>query len=171
MAPSRITFAVTPPGSATISTVGPDGHGNINASILGGYNDSSGTAFEDGFGFNYGLGISPYGRLANVRIFTPGFDNGFGNASMVDDYYSRGARLSTNSWGADVFGSYDTFAQEYDALTRDARSGVAGNQELLFVFSAGNQGPGSGSIGSPGTAKNVLTVGASGSVEPQCGPG
>ena len=85
-------------GSATASAVGPDGHGNINASILAGYNDSAGTGVEDGVGFNYGLGISPYGRLANVRIFTPGFDNGFGNASMVDDYYSRGARLSTNSW-------------------------------------------------------------------------
>ena len=77
---------------------------------------------------------------------------------MVADYYTRGARVSTNSWGASIFGEYDQFAQEYDALTRDGQSVVAGNQELLFVFSAGNDGPFSGSIGSPGTAKNVLTV-------------
>lgn len=170
-AASRLLFSVTPPGAGTSDASGPDGHGNINASIVGGYNASTGAAFEDASGFNYGLGISPYGRLANVRIFSPGFDVGLGNASMVSDYYSRGARLSTNSWGADVAGAYDSFSQEYDALTRDAHGTTPGNQELLFLFAAGNAGSGAGTTGSPGTAKNVLTVGASETSNPDAAAG
>ncbi len=170
-APSRILFAVAPPGSATTSTDGPDGHGNINASIVGGYNASTGAAVEDGFGFNYGLGISPYGRLSNVRVFAPNFDIGSGNATMVSDYYGRGARLSSNSWGADVAGAYDSFAQEYDALTRDAEIANAGNQQILFIFAAGNAGPSGATVGSPGTAKNVLTVGASETSNPDAAAG
>lgn len=168
---SRMTFAVVPPGSSTGTPAGPDGHGTINASIVGGYNDRSGSAFADSFGFHYGLGISPYGRLANVRIFAPDFDIGFGNPTMVSDYYARGARISANSWGADTYGAYDSMSQEYDALTRDARSGSAGNQQMLFVFAAGNEGPGFGSVGSPGTAKNVITVGASETSNPDASVG
>ena len=109
--------------------------------------------------------------MANVRIFAPGFDVGTGDATMVDDYYQRGARISTNSWGADVAGSYNTDAQSYDALTRDARASLAGNQELLFIFANGNAGPGLGTVGSPATAKNVLSVGASETSNPDAANG
>lgn len=169
--PSRVLFSVTPPGSATGNPHGPDGHGNINASILAGYNASSGSAYEDLFGFNYGLGIVPYGRLGNVRAFTPDFDIGYGHTTMVSDYYGRGARISSNSWGADVQGDYDSAAQEYDALSRDAQTGVAGSQPLLFVFAAGNDGPAYATVGSPATAKNVLSVGASESYNPAANQG
>ncbi len=169
--PSRIAFSVLPPGATASGPEGPDGHGTINASIAGGYNDAVGASFEDAEGFNYGLGISPYGRLASVRVFSPNFDAGTSEPVMVDDYYTRGARISSNSWGADVAGAYNSSSQEYDALTRDARASLAGNQQLLFLFSAGNEGPTSGSIGSPGTAKNVLTVGASETSNPAASVG
>ena len=163
---SRVAFAVLPPGSNAASAEGPEGHGNINASILAGFNDATDPAVADGDGYHYGLGIAPYARIANVRIFAPAYDTGFGDSEMVDDYYARGARVSSNSWGADVYGEYDAAAQEYDALARDARPLVAGNQEMMFVFSAGNAGPSNGSLGTPGTAKNVLTVGASETSDP-----
>src|SRR5437660_8544001 len=38
---------------------------------------------------------------------------------------------------------------------------TAGNQEMVILFAAGNDGPGPGTIGSPGTAKNIISVGAS----------
>lgn len=168
---SRLAFSVTPPGAATSAANGPDGHGSLNASIIAGYNSSVGTSVEDAEGFNYGLGIVPYGRIGNVRIFTPEFDIGYGHSAMVADYAARGARISSNSWGADVQGDYDADSQEYDALTRDAEAGAAGNQELLFVFAAGNAGPSLASVGSPATAKNVLSVGASESSDPSAALG
>ncbi len=163
---SRLAFAVKPPGSFGLSLLGEDGHGTLNASIAGGYNTGVGALMEDASGYNFGLGIAPYGRLANVRLFSPDFDPGFGDASMVADYYTRGARISSNSWGSNAAGAYTTDSQEYDALTRDALPATPGNQPLLFVFAAGNRGPGAGSIGSPATAKNVLSVGASETADP-----
>ncbi|HWQ93360.1 MAG TPA: S8 family serine peptidase, partial [Clostridia bacterium] len=62
---------------------------------------------------------------------------------------------------------YDLAAASYDAAVRDALPQTPGAQPVLFVFSAGNSGNGStggegglrDSILSPGTAKNVITVG------------
>lgn len=77
--------------------------------------------------------------------------------------YDAGARIHTNSWGkAADFGGYDSFAQQTDEF-------MASHPDMLVIFAAGNSGVDDNkdgridenSIGSPGTAKNVLTVGAS----------
>src|SRR5262249_55611953 len=47
----------------------------------------------------------------------------------------------------------------YDSIVRDAQT-VAGLQQLTVVFAAGNDGSGGNTVSTPGTAKNVLTVGA-----------
>jgi len=75
--------------------------------------------------------------------------------------------ISNNSW---TYGrsDYDSAAARYDAAVRDALPGATDAQPLLFVFAAGNSGFGdedgtgglAGSIESPGSAKNVITVGA-----------
>lgn len=142
------------------------GHGNLNAGILAGYNDLSGFPYQDALGYRLGLGISPFGRLASTKIFTKDPQSqlstvrcGSTYASFVSQSYDSGARITSNSWGANTGGAYNTSAQAYDILTRDA-SAQPGNQEMLHIFSAGNSGPTSSSIGSPGSAKNVLTVGA-----------
>src|SRR4029079_14686508 len=76
--------------------------------------------------------------------------------------------ISNNSWGSDVNGDYDFDSQTYDKLVRDAQSGVDGNQEMIFALPAGNAGPctpkKSQGIDSPGSAKTVITVGASANV-------
>ncbi|HYI00011.1 S8 family serine peptidase, partial [Hyalangium sp.] len=79
--------------------------------------------------------------------------------------YGDGMRISSNSWGAN-FNGYDADAQRYDALVRDAQPtgsavAAAGNQEMVILFAAGNSGPSANSVGTPGTAKNIITVGAS----------
>ncbi|MBB6628392.1 S8 family serine peptidase [Nocardioides sp. KIGAM211] len=141
------------------------GHGNLNAGIVGGYNDTAGASTEDANGYQYGLGVSPYGRVAGLKIFTNGGSysvSGCGNTDqgVVQAAYAAGADMTTNSWGANVAGAYDASSQAYDALTRDASGSTAGLQQMLHIFSAGNSGSGAKTIGSPGTAKNVLTVGA-----------
>ena len=83
-------------------------------------------------------------------------------SDIVADSYASGARISNNSWGANFdLGHYTADAREYDAIVRDAQPSVPGNQQLVEIFSAGNSGPGAGTVGSPGTAKNVIAVGAS----------
>ncbi len=148
---------------------GQDGHGNINASIVAGYNDQPGTAYEDTNGYNYGLGLNPFGRVAGSKIF-----NNAGDWDLPDDNYTGlisqtyalGGRISTNSWGAKTYGDYTADDQAYDALVRDAQPGTGGNQEISIFFAAGNAGSSSNTIGSPGNAKNVVTVGAAENYRP-----
>jgi hypothetical protein len=145
---------------------GCDGHGNLNSHIIGGFNaGASGFPHTDASGFHYGLGVCPFVKLGSSVIFdTDKFtDPSYNN--LQSRAYRDGARLSSNSWGADTAGDYDADAQNYDALVRDAQpSGsavpTAGNQEMVIVFAAGNAGPSAQTVGSPGTAKNVIVVGA-----------
>jgi len=157
---------------------GRAGHGNINASIVAGYNDRAGFPYQDAGGYHYGLGINPFGRVAGSKVFNNvgSWDTNAAPTDLLGNTYALGGRISTNSWGCGspwCSGGYDAEAQEYDALVRDARPAVAGNQEIVAVFSAGNDG--GGGISSPGVAKNVITVGAAENYRPTwtdgCGAG
>ncbi|MGC9347133.1 MAG: S8 family serine peptidase, partial [Anaerolineae bacterium] len=148
---------------------GGGGHGTINAAIVGGYNGRSGFPYEDDEGYNYGLGINPFGRVGGSKIF--GNTSGWAfpdYTELVGVAYALGARIISNSWGDDASsGRYLIEDQTYDALVRDADATIPGNQEVTIVFAAGNSGySGSGTVGSPGNAKNVITVGASESYRP-----
>lgn len=72
---------------------------------------------------------------------------------MFEQMRDAGARVATNSWGVER-NQYDTLAFFTDRMAWN-------HPDFLIVFSAGNGGPDAGSLASPGTAKNVLTVGAS----------
>ena len=104
------------------------------------------------------------------------------------------ARISNNSWGEPLVrtadctsyqnaGYYGVASRDYDILTRDAlltgQNNPPGpspmNQEMIYVFSAGDSngvsnvgGFGDALVTPPGTAKNVLTVGATENVR-DCG--
>jgi hypothetical protein len=153
---------------------GCDGHGTINAHIIAGFGNLTGFPFEDADGYKYGLGIAPFVKVGSSVIFDPSYT--FPNfPNLQSRAYRDGARISSNSWGAAVSGAYNVDSQAYDALVRDAQpSGsavpVAGNQQMVIVFAAGNDGPTPSSLGAPGTAKNVLTAGASENVRAIGGP-
>ncbi len=161
--PTRLAYVA----NCTNSTHGggPDGHGHINVSIAGGYDMRSGFPFQDPLGYQRGLGVNPYGRFAGTRIFDPGFDQsacGGTDVGQIKSIQDSGALISSNSWGcASCAGSYDDSSQAFDAGVRDADREESGNQEMIFIFSAGNSGPSSGTVGTPSNAKNVITVGAS----------
>lgn len=159
LASARVAFSQNP----TSQTGSQGGHGYLNAHIIAGLNSGSGAANEDASGFNYGLGIAPWARVGSTAIFGSG---GSSATSWESSAYASGARISSNSWGfqtssGGAVADYDANSQEYDGIVRDARGGVAGNQEYMVVFAAGNNGSGSNTVSTPGTAKNVLTVGAS----------
>ena len=146
---------------------GLDGHGHINTSIVGGYDVRSGDPYRDADGYQRGMGMNPYGRMGMTKIFANGgsYDTsncGGTDAGVIASSYGSGARISSNSWGCSgCASSYDASSQAYDAGTRDALPGTAGNQEYLFVFAAGNSGSGAATVGTPGNGKNMITAAAS----------
>ncbi|MBS0658695.1 MAG: S8 family serine peptidase [Verrucomicrobia bacterium] len=151
--------------NAGSTLAGKDGHGTVNSHIIGGYNDLNTAPHIDANGYRYGLGVAPFVRLGSSVIFDPGTFTNPNYPNLMSRAYRDGARISSNSWGAAVGGAYNTDSQSYDALVRDAQptgSAVpnAGNQEMVIVFSAGNSGSGVNTIGSPGTGKNIICVGA-----------
>lgn len=74
---------------------------------------------------------------------------------LFEQANAGGAFIHSNSWGSANGGAYGSSDQEADAAAWRLESS-------LIVFSAGNSGSGSNTIGSPGVAKNVLSVGALG---------
>jgi subtilisin-like proprotein convertase family protein len=166
-------------GYAHDYTTDPDakdcgGHGTNVASIAAGLGTAAG---QDAQGYKHGLGVAPFAQVGASKIFRcTGGASAVNYATLTSDAYAAGARISNNSWGISNFGGYHAASQAYDALVRDASSGTPGNQEIVEVFSAGNDGDGVGnpadpkgdegygSVTSPGTAKNVITVGAAESV-------
>lgn len=81
---------------------------------------------------------------------------------LYQQAYNAGARIHSNSWGSAAAGDYTVESVQSDTF-------IWNNRDMLITFSAGNEGTDansdgvidSDSMGSPATAKNVLTVGAS----------
>ncbi|HVF92649.1 MAG TPA: S8 family serine peptidase, partial [Blastocatellia bacterium] len=139
-----------------------NGHGTINAAIVGGYNTGATFPFVDNAGYSYGLGIHPFVRIGVTKVFNPNFTSP-NLVTMLDDMYRDGTRISSNSWGANS-NNYTVDSQTYDSLVRDARRTEAGNQEMTVIFAAGNSGQ--DKLATPGTAKNVIAVGAGENLRP-----
>ena len=165
--PSRVVYNRLEGTANTGSTLqGCDGHGNLNSHIIAGFNDrANGFPHTDASGFHFGLGVCPFVKVGSSVIFDTDNFTSPNYANLQSRAYRDGARVSNNSWGADTAGAYDVDAQTYDALVRDAQpSGSSvpnsGNQQMVIVFAAGNAGPNASTVGSPGTAKNVIVVGA-----------
>lgn len=155
---------------------GCDGHGTLNTHIIANYDAFTGPHHQDAEGFSYGDGVCPFAEVGSTVIFDNSNEtNDFTNPdfnTMLASCYDNNARVVNNSWGASEGGIYDSTAQNYDQLVRDSEPNLAGNQEMVIVFAAGNDGPcvneadtgGVHGIDSPGSAKNVITVGAAANV-------
>lgn len=170
--PSRVVYSRLE-GTANSGSVtqAQDGHGNLNAHIIGGQVNLNTSPHLDSSGYHFGMGICPFVKVGGSIIFDTGSFTSPNYDNLAARAYRDGARVSGNSWGANTAGGYDVDAQNYDRLVRDAQptgSAVvaAGNQQMTFVFAAGNAGPGTKTVGSPGTAKNVITAGAAENVQP-----
>ena len=140
----------------------PMGHGtHVAGSVLG-----SGAAYGDG---QY-AGVAPEARLVMQAIGGPGTSVIPPSPLnlMFEQAWSNRARIHTDSWGSSVDGAYTANARSLDEFMWDF-------DDMLVLFSAGNSGRDTsptngvidgGSIGSPRTAKNCLTVGAAESARP-----
>lgn len=142
------------------------GHGtHVTGSVLGNGTLSGGTY----------SGVAPEAELVFQALEQfgdfPGTDcDGYGLYGIPNNLndlfqqaYDAGARIHTNSWNSSInLGGYSVNSQAVDNF-------VWNNPDMFILYSASNNGSdadGNGvvdsdSIGSPGTAKNALTVGAS----------
>jgi subtilisin-like proprotein convertase family protein len=171
-------------GDSASTLVDPNGHGTHVAGIIASSGGQSTTVSNAsgpqgpyaGFGTEF-RGLAPAASLyaLPVGMLTGPFSAGSALFWPSDAYLQvtaaqTNAFISNNSWnyvGPDSQ-TYDLHAASYDAAVRDALPNVPGSRPLLLVFSAGNAGVGGDdpttgnpdSIQSPGTAKNVITVGA-----------
>lgn len=104
-------------------------------------------------------GGAPKARLAMIDLLSGNSRNGFLSipvdlgSTIMKWAYDVGARVHSGSWGGDAGGRYTADEQSLDLFAYK-------NRNFLIIFAAGNEGPRSASISSPGNAKNVLAVGA-----------
>jgi PKD repeat protein/subtilisin family serine protease len=105
----------------------------------------------------------------NMKALCSTYPNGYYLVGIPNDIrqlfqqaYNAGARIHSNSWGSNAAGDYTVDSANLDDF-------MWRNPAMLVTTSAGNAGTDANrdgvidndSIGSPATAKNVLTVGAS----------
>ncbi len=135
----------------------PMGHGTHVAGSVMSQGAVSAGRFRGGA---YGAKMIPQGMWSPVMknmTVPPNLED------MLQPIYDDGARVHTNSWGSPRdLGKYHSYSRQVDQFTWD-------HPDMLIVFAAGNSGVDankdgridSGSVSFPGTAKNILTVGAS----------
>jgi len=118
------------------------------------------------------VGMAPYAKLV-MQEAGSGLEylNNYNGSTYhaVDTAYQNGARIHSNSWGGgctNMFGAcISGCTVPYDEFSRDADRVAKDRQDMLVVFAAGNDAtacPNGNNVGSPGNAKNVLTIGATG---------
>ena len=156
---------------STNSVVDTSGHGTHVAGIIAGDGTESMTVTNAQGSVMPATNGQFRGKAPGAKLFS---------MTAGSDYYLQqtaartNAFISNNSW---TYGNneYDLAAASYDAAVRDALPDVPGSQPVLFVFATGNngtinvyddgsddngQGGSADTVFSPGTAKNVITVGA-----------
>jgi hypothetical protein len=128
-------------------------HGSHTAGTVCGNDDIMGSPSDrDGVGLNSRIYFCDgAGSLTGNQIYTyPNLNDLFilpynGNAA-------GSVKLMSNSWGGGDPGVYDSRSANVDQFMWD-------HKDFLVFFSNGNDGPSSGSVTSPATAKNCVSVG------------
>lgn len=146
-----------PLGLFSNSWADPQGHGtHVAGSIIGTGRMSNGQLKGGAHGAGF-IAVSIWSDLVGNISIPPQF------ATIFEKPYNLGARVHSDSWGSAAnLGAYDNFAAQVDTF-------MWSHPDMLLIFAAGNSGQDLNkdgriddtSVGSPGTAKNTLTVGAS----------
>lgn len=142
------------------------GHGTHTAAVIVGRGGAAAPVNDDACGdlldpLPEVRGVAPAATLVTNNRFEDGLEE---VPAAMAWAAAHGAVVSANSWGLVGPGgsgfAYSVEAAQVDAAVRDAAAAGRPPWPLTVVFSAGNLGPAGGTVSTPGTAKNAITVGA-----------
>ena len=146
----RIVVNQALPGAAEGDNVG---HGTHVAGLVAGTGAASGGKVT---------GVAPGAKLAVFGVVGPGgkLDGLLPDlGDVLQHAVDAGAKIVNLSWGVPLPGAYEGYSMTLDKFLR-------GHPDVLVVVAAGNSGKAPqgtltyGTVGTPATAKNALTVGA-----------
>ncbi len=126
------------------------GHGtHVAGTIAGDDSYVGGTSTYDGMAYKAKLAFADIGDAGDSLSGIPSDLN-----DLFSPLYNAGARIMSNSWGSST-NSYDDDARMVDVF-------MWNHKDCLILFANGNSGDsGAKTVGSPATAKSVVSVGAS----------
>lgn len=107
------------------------------------------------------------GMAINAKVIIQKYldNDGYSDATsptmptLFADAQNWSAVVHSDSWGGGSTGAYTTDSQEIDDAVRDADPWEDGEQPMVIVFAAGNDGPGSPTMGDQPSAKNCIAAG------------
>lgn len=156
----------------------PFGHGTHVAGIIAGSGLRSTSVSNVPPGSVRGAdfrGMAPSAKLYS-QFTDPDIGPATGDAYLVGNFATNyfitlggtNIPIVNNSWGYPNSAEYTTASATFDAAVRDSLPEMAGEQAVVYVFAAGNDGKGASSgqagepstVASPATGKNVIAVGA-----------
>jgi hypothetical protein len=128
-------------------------HGTHTGCTTAGNDTTLGADYRDGIAKMARLYHNDCGDNTSSSIYTFGDLNDLYIRPYNKYYASHGIRayMSTNSWGAAVAGAYTSMSLNVDQF-------MWSHRDFLLFFSNGNSAS-AGSVGSPATAKNCVSVG------------
>lgn len=138
---------------ATCAIAAPwDDHGH--GTHVAGTSVGSSLFTDPSFGVYQETGVAPEARLAVAKFLSGSGSGSFaaGVDSINWSFHVAQADITSNSWGASGCSSSAWPVMQIVRTTTDAG--------MVNVFAAGNSGPGSSTIGSPGCSESALTIGA-----------
>jgi minor extracellular serine protease Vpr len=142
----KVVYAVSYTGEPPIDNFG---HGTHVAGIIAGDGDYKGTPRGD----SQMTGMAPKAKLMGYKVLSA---SGSGSATNIvmamEDAVKRGAQVMNLSLGDSVG---DPNSPECSSANNAMLAGV------IVCIAAGNSGPDASTVGAPGAAHHVITVGAS----------
>ncbi|MBS3817342.1 MAG: S8 family serine peptidase [Candidatus Thermoplasmatota archaeon] len=124
------------------------GHGTHTSGSIAGNDGPFGSNDNDGMAKDAKLSFFDIGGSGDQLEIPSDY------ADIFNPAYNDSARIHSNSWGGQD-SSYTSGAKSVDEY-------MWNHKDMLIFFAMGNSGDSSNTVGSPATAKNLVSVGASG---------